>query len=571
MEKVSKKSQKKLIFNLFDTKYEIIPHVVKQLLFAGITLENNDDSWDVLWTDNAVGPDRLSRMKHYQKINHFPGMYAISRKNYLAYNLNKLRKQFPDDYNFYPRTWVIPSDLGEIKNFLILNKNSYLIVKPEASCQGRGIFLTRKFEDIDNGCKFVVQEYLSKPYLIDSLKFDLRIYVLVTGCCPLRIFVHREGLVRFATEKYVRPNGFNCWNMCMHLTNYAVNKGNPNFVYNDDVKKDFVGHKRSLKSTFLFFEKQGVDTEELWKKIEDIIIKTICSAQPILSHHYKSCQPDDFSNSMCFEILGFDVILDSNLTPYILEVNHTPSFTTDSPLDFSVKQTIILEALKLLNLDSNLRKDYKKKQKIEVLRRNLTGKIEKISKEERKKFTEHCKAQRDLWETEHKNGFKKVYPTEELEKFEKFIKVADTIWQEWTGTNIHKNPIIKEKLSKTSSFITRRKQIHEKTECSEALKKLAKPKILNNQSNFPYIIYRPNKKTIVKSRGNMSCVNLFEKTIETEEKKVKRLKSEDLAHSLPKQEVKILKPVERRGKKISLKEILSLECLDLKIIKFKSG
>ena len=230
MEKVSKKVQKKIIFNLFDTKYEIIPHVVKELLYAGITLDINDDSWDVLWTDSAVGPDRLSRMKHYQKVNHFPGMYTISRKNYLAYNLNKLRKQFPDDYNFYPRTWVVPSDLGEIKNFLLLNKNSYLIVKPEASCQGRGIFLTRKFEDIDNGSKFVVQEYLNKPFLIDSLKFDLRIYVLVTGCCPLRIFVHKEGLTRFATEKYVRPNGFNSWNMCMHLTNYAVNKANPNFV-----------------------------------------------------------------------------------------------------------------------------------------------------------------------------------------------------------------------------------------------------------------------------------------------------------------------------------------------------
>ena len=46
----------------------------------------------------------------------------------------------------------------------------------------------------------MVQRYKHKPYLIDGLKFDLRIYVLVAGIDPLRIFVYEEGLARFATE-----------------------------------------------------------------------------------------------------------------------------------------------------------------------------------------------------------------------------------------------------------------------------------------------------------------------------------------------------------------------------------
>jgi tubulin polyglutamylase TTLL6/13 len=53
---------------------------------------------------------------------------------------------------------------------------------------------------------------------------------------------------------------------------------------------------------------------------------------------------------MCFELLGFDIILDTNLKPWILEVNHSPSFSTDTPLDFKIKKNLIADTIKLLNL-----------------------------------------------------------------------------------------------------------------------------------------------------------------------------------------------------------------------------
>ena len=56
---------------------------------------------------------------------------------------------------------------------------------------------------------------------------------------------------------------------------------------------------------------------------------------------------------MCFELLGFDVILDHNLKPYVLEVNHAPSFNTDTDLDFKVKNEMINSLIDILSINLN--------------------------------------------------------------------------------------------------------------------------------------------------------------------------------------------------------------------------
>ena len=65
-------------------------------------------------------------------------------------------------------------------------------------------------------------------------------------------------MVRFATEQYESPNFTNLDNVCQHLTNYAINKESPNFVFNTDSKRSDVGHKRSLKSVYEQLRKQVV-------------------------------------------------------------------------------------------------------------------------------------------------------------------------------------------------------------------------------------------------------------------------------------------------------------------------
>lgn len=49
-------------------------------------------------------------LHHFQKINHFPGMIELCRKDLLARNLNRMLRLFPKEYNIFPRTWCLPAE-----------------------------------------------------------------------------------------------------------------------------------------------------------------------------------------------------------------------------------------------------------------------------------------------------------------------------------------------------------------------------------------------------------------------------------------------------------------------------
>lgn len=83
--------------------------------------------------------------------------------------------------------------------------------------------------------------------------------------------------------------------------------------------------------------------------VKQLIVKTVISGQPHLQHLYRICQPECLDNSMCFQILGFDVLIDSKHKPWLLEVNASPSFGTDSSLDYKIKKNVLGDALRMLN------------------------------------------------------------------------------------------------------------------------------------------------------------------------------------------------------------------------------
>jgi tubulin polyglutamylase TTLL6/13 len=62
-------------------------------------------------------------MKSYQKVNHFPAMYQIARKTFLAKNLKRMRKLFPNEFKFFPRSWCVPAEISELRQYFYNKQN----------------------------------------------------------------------------------------------------------------------------------------------------------------------------------------------------------------------------------------------------------------------------------------------------------------------------------------------------------------------------------------------------------------------------------------------------------------
>lgn len=140
---------------------------------------------------------------------------------------------------------------------------------------------------------------------------------------------------------------------CMHLTNYAINKKSKNFQQNDGDDGGSTGNKRSLSWFLSYVEEEHGPKErrKLWIKLMGLCSKLLLTVQPTLEAEYAGVFPRDLTGGQmgcrCFEVLGIDVMLDSKRKPYLIEVNHLPSFTCDSPLDEDIKRRLIDQTMDL--------------------------------------------------------------------------------------------------------------------------------------------------------------------------------------------------------------------------------
>ncbi|KAF4659097.1 putative tubulin polyglutamylase ttll9 [Perkinsus chesapeaki] len=187
---------------------------------------------------------------------------------------------------------------------------------------------------------YIVQRYISNPLLLGGKKFDLRIYVLVPSYSPLTVWVYREGFARLSMSRYSNSKS-SMTNNAVHLTNVAVQKVSPGYDASHGGKYDLNELKSFLVSRF-----GGSRVDKALFDIESLIIVSLKAVEAKVA-------PDRHS----FELYGYDVMLDAELKPWLLEVNASPSLTANTKNDYRMKFNMLDDAFNVLNTEEVIPRD----------------------------------------------------------------------------------------------------------------------------------------------------------------------------------------------------------------------
>ncbi|KAH8235929.1 hypothetical protein KR032_010898, partial [Drosophila birchii] len=327
--------------------------------------------WNFYWagTQNCryiFGIDHPYRMRSDQVINHFPNSVELSRKDLLIKNIKRYRKDLerkgdplaqtlpPDTklgiggtrykyLDIIPMTFVLPADYQLFVEEFHHSPASTWIVKPCSKSQGVGIFLVNKLSklkkyasearnfcpQLSRGTCVVVSKYIPNPLLICGKKFDLRLFVLVTTFSPLKAYLYKEGFCRFCTEKYDQAE---IDNVFMHLTNVSIQKTNQEY-------NSIHGGKWPLQNLWLYLDSlrgEGISTE-LWQRISETIRHSLDAVAPVMA-----------SDRHCFEVYGYDIIIDDTLKPWLIEINTSPSMHSTTANDRMLKSRLIDNVLNVV-------------------------------------------------------------------------------------------------------------------------------------------------------------------------------------------------------------------------------
>lgn len=336
---------------------------------------DSDLDWDFHWADVGWIRDCLDhvRLDEQQRVNHFRNHYELTRKDLTVKNLKRMKKALEREekheeaakFDFFPATYSLPGDYGLFEVDYKKNPNAIWIMKPPAKAQGKGIFLFTKVAQIAEWRKdykysqqqrsggggaasgaqgaagepasqqpeaYLAQRYIDNPHLVGGKKYDLRIYVLVTSYSPLTVWLYRSGFARFCHHKYSCKDIENTF---IHVTNVAVQKTNPKYSNLSGCKWGI----RSLKQYLLATVGEGA-TNKCFGDIQSLLMRTLQAVQKIM-----------MNDKHCFELYGYDILLDETLRPWLIESNSSPSLTAETPGDYHLKFNLLEDMLNIIDIE----------------------------------------------------------------------------------------------------------------------------------------------------------------------------------------------------------------------------
>lgn len=315
----------------------------KKLWSAG-----SKDDWDACWSTNMPNPDQFKKLDANKTINHIPGNSALTIKSSLYKTLNKAKlavQGLPQErrYQFFPMTYSMPEEYFDFQQAAAQNPDSMWIQKPRNMSRGRGIEMVQHPETVPLSNEWIIQRYLDKPHLWDGFKYVLRCYVLVTSIEPLRFYWYHEGSAKLTSEKFDLTDLDNPYR---HLTNPDINENN------SDAEVPVTFHSFRVYKEWL--RSQNIDVEKLFAGIEDLIGISVIAAREKMREQSQSYGVD---TQGAYELLGLDCVIDSELKPWILECNLSPSLdicSTDEAQgkeEIQTKKGMVAEIVHMLGLN----------------------------------------------------------------------------------------------------------------------------------------------------------------------------------------------------------------------------
>uniref|UniRef100_A0A671FGF6 Tubulin tyrosine ligase like 2 n=2 Tax=Rhinolophus ferrumequinum TaxID=59479 RepID=A0A671FGF6_RHIFE len=343
---------KPLMFRVDESTPDVVQSVLLERGWDKFDNREQDvEDWNLYWRTSSFRMTEHVNVKPWQRLNHHPGTTKLTRKDYLAKLLKHMKRTYGSPlYAFIPSTFVMPNDYCKFVAEYFKEKQAlgakpgFWICKPAKLSRGRGIVIFSDIKDLTFDDTYIVQKYICNPLLVGRYKCDLRIYVCVTSFKPLTVYIYQEGLVCFATEKFDLSNLRNSY---AHLTNSSINKSGASYGKIKEVVG--CGCKWTLSRFFSYLRSWDMDDLCLWQQIQHVVILTVLAIAPSVPFA-----------ANCFELFGFDILIDDTLKPWLLEVNYSPALSLDCSTDVSVKRKLIHDTIELIYLHGlrNERKEH---------------------------------------------------------------------------------------------------------------------------------------------------------------------------------------------------------------------
>ena len=294
-----------------------------------------DDDWNLFWGWSA--PGRPSSAEGTVRTNHFTGSEPLHGKELQAAMLRCTPEETFAGVEGAraPATFVLPRDSEALVAAASKSPKAVWISKPLAGSCGRGIHLIAPGASFPLHEDVLVQRYLEQPHLLDGHRYTLRIWIVVLSLDPFVVYICRRGLTKRAATPY-RQDSESYSDKVMHLTNSDVQKGASNGLM----------PLLSLDEYERYLQREGHNYSALWDEV-----RTACARAVLMTRQgLLDRSAWGSANHAPFELFGFDLIIDSDLKPWVIEMNRNPDMRAvwgTSGLEAEIKEAVLGELIDL--------------------------------------------------------------------------------------------------------------------------------------------------------------------------------------------------------------------------------